>query len=817
MISPDGTRILYEQGSAIWIRDLVAASPSRIQVFSRVIKYNQTMEPHWWIDPKTKEEYIQYTQGLIEDHEWPPQSGGTYVIKLDKDSHPLGVPILLMPFHMSAARSKNGVWGATSHHSTGMYKFNSNKIEAAFLNANNWLDTGVVLACNASIDPSNDPARQNRMMHLHSGGNAMGGKPYDNHKAVIIRSWTDVDPDHPLWWMGPLGDRCENDSSGNLFWGAPEWSTDEEYFTVTGTKDVEGVDTADLYIARINYTGDSRLLRVIKGEGKNVFSHLWVKDGVAPAKIRLDSTTLSFNAFRKDTLDPNPKLVLVSNSGDGTLPLLSLGPLPKWLKVTISGNGTNSVKLFNQVFRDSTVPGVYSVKVMIGYGRGADSANYTINFNYSDPVLTALKPVSAHAVLAVGDSILLTAVGLDQAGNPLPDPVAVTWSGVGTLSPKTDGWFYADSSAWRTYQVIGKSGTITCTTTVTVTHRLLRIDVGAIAGQATPGWSEDGDYALDGVVGNLLDTIKLPTLKDTAPKSLYHSWRRDFTGFRFPNLPNARYRVRMHLVGPSIVATGSLTVRFEGQKVLDAYHLPIPVDSGFRAVDIQEASVTVSDGNGLTLDASTTGTAPALAGLEIYDQGLPPVNLVTPNGGETYSVGDTLSIRWSADSAIASCGIQISVDSGVKWIPLTRKRSVSLIDPDWQNFHWVIPDSLDGFAMSTGRAMVSVYDYFGTDRDRSDRVFRILEKVSSIHASSPSLSQGLKGVHWEGNYLHLELVGRGNWKIFLTDIHGRKVRNFSFLGSGRLELDVGSLAGGVYRIQAVTEGQMQSRLLPYFP
>lgn len=822
MISPDGTRIVYEQGSAIWIRDLVANSPSRSLIYSRAVVPGQTMEPHWWIDPKTKDEYIQFTTGIIGDHEWPPKSGSTYLVKV-VDNKPASQPLLLLPFLMSAARSKSGLWGGTGHHSVGMYKFYPDKIDNALNAMKNWLDSGVILACNTSISPSNDPLKQNRIMHLHSGGQMMGGKAYENHKAVLIRSWDDVDPDHPLWWMGTLGDRVEDDGSGNLFWGAPEWSTDEDYFTLTGSKDVDGVDTADLYIAKLNLTGETKLLRVVKGEGKNVYSHLWVKEGVAPAKIHLDSAGLGFNSFRKDTADPAAKTVTVTNAGDGTLPSLTLGALPAWLKITLVGNGTNNVKLVNQVRRDSLAFGTYTAKVSVSFGHGVDSTAYTVVFRYSDPVLTSLKPLPAHAVVPAGDSIRLDAVGLDQAGNTFANQPAVAWSGTGALKPSADGWFRADTAAWRTYKAIGTAGALTCTTTVTVVRKLLRIDAGSPAGQAAPGWVGDGTYALGGSTASAapaFDLSALAAIADRAPLPVYQNWRKDFTGYRFPDLPNARYKVRMHLVSPQPGSAGSLTVKLEGTKVLDAYTLPASSDASLRAADMREAAVTVSDGNGLSLDAAGTGAAPALAGLEIFDIGSPPVDLHSPNGGEKVAVGDTLSIRWASDSTITSCGVQVSVDSGAKWIPLTRRRSVAVGDSDWQDFRWVIPDSLDGSSMVGARTLISVYDYFGSDRDRSDQVFTILPGSSAIRPALRRGPDGLASAHWEGSRLVLDVEGAGPWQAFLADTRGRMLRRFAFSGSGRRILDAGILSRGVYRLYltGVTGRERpQSRLLPLLP
>src|SRR5690606_32705736 len=143
----------------------------------------------------------------------------------------------------------------------------------------------------------------------------------------------------------------------------------------------------------------SRLLKVVSGPGRQRFSHLWIKDGVRPAKMRLDSASLSFAAFRKDTADPAPKTVAVTNMGDGTLPALTLGPLPDWLEVAIEGNGTNEVKLVNSVRRAEADTGSHEARVTVSFGQGADTAAYAVSFIFSDPVLTTLKPLPARAVL----------------------------------------------------------------------------------------------------------------------------------------------------------------------------------------------------------------------------------------------------------------------------------------------------------------------------------------------------------------------------------------------------------------------------------
>lgn len=819
MISPDGTRIVYEQGARIYIRDLKPTPSSQpgTLIYQRSPQIGWSMESHWWVDPKDSTTYIIFIAGSMDDATFPPSSGGTYAVKLDKSFKPVGLPNMVIPFMMSAGRSRNGMWGGTSDHSTGMYKLNPARADSAFIAAKNWLPDGQsFLACNASMSTSKDPTRENRMMHLTSGGTSMGGKSYDNHKAIIIRSWDDPDPDHPLWWMGLPGDRCNNDSSGNLFWGAPEWSTDEEYFTATGSKEVDVVD-GDLYMVHLNFSGDSRLLRVLHGDGANMQSHLWVKDGIRPARMLVDSTSLSFAAYKKDSTNPPPKTVTIRNAGDGKLPPLKLGPLPKWLKVDMIGNGTDSVvKLVTYALRDSVAPGLYFDTVRVSFGSGVDSAAYSVAFRYSDPVLTTLVPRPAHALVRAGDSLKLEVKPLDQGGRPMPGPVDVQWTGPGSLKPSADGWFRApgDTAAlWKSYLAEAASGAVKCTVQVTVVRTLLRIDAGSSAPPS--GWLPDTGFIFGGTVASRSDGLEPAPSPDAAPDPVYHDWRQGFTAFRFDSIPNGRYRARLHFSAAPGGAAVPLTLRMEGSKVLDNYWMPTAPDSQHFATDAKEVFFTVSDGNGLQGEATGIRAA-ALAGIELWDEGRPLVDVKAPNGSETFLVGDTLSVRWQADPLVTSVGIQISVDSGAHWLPLTRTRSVAPGDADWGDFKWVIPDSLDSVPMPTAKAMVSVYDYFGADRDRSDAVFSIGARSNSVRRAL------LAAASWSalplgGGHMQVTLgKASGAWSLSLSDVRGRALRAWSWQGPGDRVLDAGDLPPGVYRLRVSGPGSARTLLVPWW-
>src|SRR6185436_4242618 len=234
---------------------------------------------------------------------------------------------------------------------------------------------------------------------------------------------------------------------------------------------------------------------------------------------------------------------------------------------------------------------------------------------------------------------------------------------------------------------------------------------------------------------------------------------------------------------------GSLTVKLEGARVLEDYQLPVAPDADHFPADVKEVGATVSDGNGLQLEATGSGSAPALAGLEIWDEGLPPVSVLSPNGGESFSVGDTLVVKWEADALVTSVGIQVSVDSGAKWLPLTRTRSVAPSDADWGDFKWVIPDSLDGVPMASGKVLVSVYDYFGADRDRSDSAFTIATAAVAVKARRASASLRLASLG--GGNLRVSLPGSGPFAASLSDTRGRRLRAWSWGGAGDRVLSLG--------------------------
>jgi hypothetical protein len=68
--------------------------------------------------------------------------------------------------------------------------------------------------------------------------------------------------------------------------------------------------------------------------------------------------------------------------------------------------------------------------------------------------------------------------------------------------------------------------------------------------------------------------------------------------------------------------------------------------------------------------------------------------LLEPKGGETFRVGDSVSVRWKAQGKgleeISSVTVSFSPDSGSTWISL-KNGSIAVGDAQWGDYGWRIP------------------------------------------------------------------------------------------------------------------------------
>lgn len=118
------------------------------------------------------------------------------------------------------------------------------------------------------------------------------------------------------------------------------------------------------------------------------------------------------------------------------------------------------------------------------------------------------------------------------------------------------------------------------------------------------------------------------------------------------------------------------------------------------------------------------------------DQTVPVYKVVSPNGGESFKVGDSLKVRLAANSSGSSAQafLLITKDGVTRRVRLPGtpgNRSFSPREEGLCRVGFLIPDSLEDFGKKYGlvsdSVMVRLEDYLqgNTYADNSDGVFRI--------------------------------------------------------------------------------------------
>ena len=142
--------------------------------------------------------------------------------------------------------------------------------------------------------------------------------------------------------------------------------------------------------------------------------------------------------------------------------------------------------------------------------------------------------------------------------------------------------------------------------------------------------------------------------------------------------------------------------------------------------DTRQVGADISDANFVIIDASA-----------------PVVNLVSPNGGETWPAGSVHSITWSSTDniGVASHKLEYSTDSGFSWISIA----------DWAagnpgNYSWTVPDTPSPLC----RVKISCRDaVMNSGEDISETDFSIVDLPLSVSIVAPN-----GGETWVANTTH---------------------------------------------------------------
>ncbi|MBD3410557.1 MAG: DUF1565 domain-containing protein, partial [Ignavibacteriales bacterium] len=147
---------------------------------------------------------------------------------------------------------------------------------------------------------------------------------------------------------------------------------------------------------------------------------------------------------------------------------------------------------------------------------------------------------------------------------------------------------------------------------------------------------------------------------------------------------------------------------------------PLFTDASTDDYTLQATSPAMNVGDDVNLEYFSV--APELGAYENWDS--PVVEVTAPNGSESYSIGDAVSITWT-QSNLGSATIDYSIDGGVNWIEIATGVSGST-----ETYAWTVPYP------PTDQAIVRITDEFDANAaDQSDAVFSISNETITVNAS----------------------------------------------------------------------------------
>jgi hypothetical protein len=186
----------------------------------------------------------------------------------------------------------------------------------------------------------------------------------------------------------------------------------------------------------------------------------------------------------------------------------------------------------------------------------------------------------------------------------------------------------------------------------------------------------------------------------------------------------------------------------------------------FEAVD--QSSLMVSPNSGQVLQNVQTAS----------------ITVVSPNGGENWTVGSTHNITWTSTGTVGNVKIRYSADDGSNWSTVAASTSND------GSYSWTVPDT------ASARCIVRVGDTAGSPVDSSDTVFTITRPVTGqpeITVDRNRLNFGAvsSGVHTGPQHFRITNGGTGtlNWNVS-TNKPWLSVTPSSGTGAGKVTVSI---------------------------
>ncbi|MBD3239108.1 MAG: hypothetical protein GF331_00875 [Chitinivibrionales bacterium] len=541
--------------------------------------------------------------------------------------------------------------------------------------------------------------------------------------------------------------RC---SSAGSNWNRHRWSSNSDdwvTFTQGAPYQMENYHNQVLY-----YVPDGGQTRIqVTNNGNGVYNEgddFWIQQHDEPS-IGLNPSSLEFDAEVGGTA-PSPQTVTVRNVGTGTLPSLNASSNRAWLQVSLQGSG-NEHTITNSVNLGGVAGGVYTATVTVS-GNGVQSAAYTVELTVvAPPVLTTVAANDAY--VPPGGTVQCSATALDQYGEPMSPQPDFSWSVVSGGGSITAAGVFTAPSSEGSVTVRASAGGVHDDATVAVSNAPpvhLKIDCAA---SPVSGWESDAGYLTEGndwvSDWSFDNTVDLSGVPDPAPHDVYPTAPLSQTrnAYSFGDLPNGTYRVRLHFVlGSGHTGTFKMDYTIEGNKVLDDFDIKTDA-GGYDKGVVKEFSVVVDDGDGLGIVGENDGGISVfVSAIEIIGEATAPsgpaLTVLSPNGAESFTAGETVTFRWRGDTErVTGVTVAVSLDEGESWSTISGETSIAAFegDTDTGSFTWQVPSTLEGKSIASTNCLVRVRDYMDLSLvDVSDGAFTLAAAQAVAGLSRPA-------------------------------------------------------------------------------
>lgn len=659
---------------------------------------------------------------------------------------------------------------------------------------------------------------------LSAGGTAMCyGAVSDNHRRIRVKEWwVTSSTDLESWDASQVHAWLPSSTNAGGEFNRNRWSNNSDDWMCAmegwGTRGTNGCNQV-LY----NWRAHRQLVVTTNVANTNPKQfdcagdfHLDTCVQSTEPVLRVSPTSLAFSCDEGSS--PSSQQVTASNAGGGSLGTVTATDNAPWLTVSVDG-----LALTNTVDASSLSEGTYDAVVTVSATGAAANQTYSVSLTVRGvPVLSTVTINPTQRTVAGGAQVQFTASALDQYGVPLAQQPSLTWAAPDGGVVTQAGLFTAPQGE-AVYRVTATAtlgaATRSATAEVTVSAFLFQDDFSdgnddgwtrghgtwAVQSQAYVNTSQDASGNSFSYAGST-DWTDITYTIDVTPTSGSTQWVlfrvQDADHFMLFQLSDASVYRHNGAADWTQVASGSGSFT-TGQ----TYAIEIVLDGAGITITSNGSAVVSTSDNTFTSGAVGVGGYESTASFDnitVAGQGAvqPDIVLISPNGGETFHVGDTLHVRWSANlDVITSALLQISFDLGENYFALNTDSAIYADDSDWGNYVWVIPSEvMDGqtpVSTLSDQCLVMVSDYQVTMTDQSLNTFTI-QPAGTVSGARPQLGPATRftAMARPDSRLLLATDHPGGHDITVVAMDGTIVARFA--GNGPAAYRTRPLAAGTY-------------------